>query len=188
MIGRLFVDYYEALQLSPNADLDTIQRVHRILAQRFHPDNQDSGDAEAFRAISDAYHELSDPERRAAYDVEHREKRRLTWRIFDQSNSAQGVDAERQKRHGVLALLYRKRTADREQPGVTIKEMEELLCVPKEHLEFALWFLKESQCVQRTDNARFTITLKGAEMAEDMITARPEATPVAFLTAARRTA
>jgi curved DNA-binding protein len=33
------VDYYEFLQISPNADVDTIHRVYRFLAARFHPDN-----------------------------------------------------------------------------------------------------------------------------------------------------
>lgn len=37
------VDYYEVLQISPNADADTIQRVFRLLAQRFPPDNAESG-------------------------------------------------------------------------------------------------------------------------------------------------
>ena len=30
-------DYYEFLQISPNAEFDTIHRVHRFLALRFHP-------------------------------------------------------------------------------------------------------------------------------------------------------
>ena len=38
------IDYYEFLQISPNADQDTIHRVYRFLAARFHPDNPDSGD------------------------------------------------------------------------------------------------------------------------------------------------
>jgi curved DNA-binding protein CbpA len=33
------VDYYEFLQISPNADADTIHRVYRFLAARLHPDN-----------------------------------------------------------------------------------------------------------------------------------------------------
>src|SRR5262249_36748716 len=63
-------DYYEVLQISPNADPDTIHRVYRLLAQRFHPDNQATGDADRFRLLSDAYHVLGDPERRARYDVQ----------------------------------------------------------------------------------------------------------------------
>ena len=39
----MFVDHYEILQISPNADTETIRRVYRMQAQRFHPDNLDSG-------------------------------------------------------------------------------------------------------------------------------------------------
>lgn len=161
-------DYYELLQLSPTAELDTVHRVYRILAQRYHPDNSETGDVEMFRAVTEAYQVLSDPERRAAYDVQHREHRRLSWRIFDQSNSTQGVEAERRKRQGVLSLLYRKRIMQPDQPSMTLKEFEDLLGVPREHLEFTLWYLKESQHVQRTDNGRHFITLKGVDAAESL--------------------
>lgn len=162
-----FVDFYETLQISPNADPDTIHRVYRILAQRYHPDNQETGDTATFRIMSDAYRELSDPELRAAYDVRHREERRLTWKIFDQTNSTQGMEAERRKRQGVLSLLYRKRAAQPDQPFVTLKEFEDVLGVPREHLEFTLWYLKEGQYVQRSDNGRHSITLKGVDLTEE---------------------
>ena len=45
------IDYYEVLQISPNAEPETIQRVYRLLAQRYHPDNQDTGNANYFRII-----------------------------------------------------------------------------------------------------------------------------------------
>src|ERR1019366_9497441 len=60
----MFVDYYEVLQISPNADVETVRRVYRMQAQRFHPDNLDSGNGEAFRKISTAYEVLNDPQRR----------------------------------------------------------------------------------------------------------------------------
>jgi curved DNA-binding protein CbpA len=179
-----FVDHYEALQVSHNADADTIHRVYRILAQRFHPDNQDSGNSDLFRHLTEAYNTLADPERRAAYDVQHRQARCLTWKIFDQSTSAQGVEAERRKRDGVLCLLYRKRVSQPDQPAMNLKDLEEILGVPKEHLEFTLWFLKENQQVHRSDNARFTITLKGAEAAETIL----ERKAVPLLTSASRVA
>ena len=59
-------DFYEVLQISPNADPDTIHRVYRLLAQRFHPDNQETGDPARFRQITEAYQVLSDAEQRAA--------------------------------------------------------------------------------------------------------------------------
>lgn len=168
-----FVDHYEALQVSHNADADTIHRIYRILAQRFHPDNQETGNGDVFRALTEAYHVLADPEKRAAYDVHHRESRCIAWKVFDQSTAAQGVDAERRKREGVLCLLYRKRVLQPDQAAMNLKELEELLGVPKEHLEFTLWFLKENQQVQRTDNGRYAITLKGVEAAETVLERRP---------------
>ena len=45
------IDYYEFLQISPHADVDTIHRVYRYLAARLHPDNPESGDAEMFRLL-----------------------------------------------------------------------------------------------------------------------------------------
>jgi curved DNA-binding protein CbpA len=185
MTQGVFVDLYETLQISPNADPDTIHRVYRILAQRFHPDNPDSGNEEVFRGISDAYRILADPEKRAAYDVQHREGRRLSWKIFDQTNSVQGVAAERSKRQGVLSLLYRKRVAQPELPSMSLKEMEDLLGVPKEHLEFTIWYLKEGQYIQRADNGRSTITLKGVELAEQLVERQSGGSAVAYLTASK---
>jgi curved DNA-binding protein len=169
-----FVDHYETMQISPNADLDTIHRVYRILAQRFHPDNQETGNAETFHALTESYHALSDPERRAAFDIEHRTTRRLTWKIFDQTTAAQGVEAERRKRAGILALLYRKRLAQPDLPSMNLKDFEDLLGVPKEHLEFTLWYLKEGGFITRADSGRYTITLKGVDLAETLAEPKTE--------------
>lgn len=169
-----FVDFYETMQISPNADLDTVHRVYRILAQRFHPDNKETGSAETFFNLTTAYQVLSDPEKRAAFDIEHRTTRRLTWKIFDQTTSAQGVEAERRKRSGILALLYRKRIAQPDQASMSLKDFEELLGVPKEHLEFTLWYLKEGLFVTRSDNGRYSITLKGVDLAESLSENRAE--------------
>ena len=166
MSQNQFVDYYEILQVSPNADQDTIQRVFRLLAQRFHPDNKDSGNEAAFKEVMEAYRVLNDPEQRAAYDVEHRQVKKVTWQIFDQSTASQGVEAEKRKRKGILALLYNKRLNEPEAPGISIREMEDLLGCPREHLEFSLWYLKENQWAVRGDNGRHVITAKGVDIVE----------------------
>ena len=59
------VDYYEVLQVNTSADPETIDRVYRLLAQRFHPDNQQTGDERRFRTLLEAYTVLRDPEKRA---------------------------------------------------------------------------------------------------------------------------
>ena len=159
-------DFYDVLQLSPKADLDTIHRVYRILAQRYHPDNQESGDAVQFRLVLEAYRTLSDPERRASYDTNFVRSRQLRWKIFDQPSAAQGREAEKRKRAGVLALLYAQRLNQPHQPALSIPELEDLLGCPREHLEFTFWYLREAGCVARSDNARYTITMKGVDLVE----------------------
>jgi molecular chaperone DnaJ len=63
-------DYYELLQVERGADDKTIKSAYRRLAMECHPDrNGGCTDAEArFKAISEAYDCLKDPQKRAAYD------------------------------------------------------------------------------------------------------------------------
>lgn len=63
-------DFYELLEVERGADDGTIKSSYRRLAMRFHPDkNPGCKDSEArFKAISQAYDCLKDPQKRAAYD------------------------------------------------------------------------------------------------------------------------
>ena len=160
-------DYYEILQLSPNADGETIHRVYRLLAQRYHPDNADTGNSELFVQLTEAFQALSDPERRAAYDARHTSDRKLRWKIFDQAEVATGPDVEKRKRQGILALLYATTVKDPERASMTVHSFEEMLGCPREHLEAALWYLKGKGYVQRSDGGRYTLTVHGFEEAEE---------------------
>src|SRR5262249_37503028 len=55
MEGSTFTDFYEILEISPNANSETIDRIFRYLAHRYHPDNQDTGNRLRFDEILDAY-------------------------------------------------------------------------------------------------------------------------------------
>jgi len=159
-------DYYELLQLSRHADTDTIHRVFHVLAQRYHPDNRETGNDRLFRQVVEAHAVLSHAERRAAYDVRLASEHKAHLRIFDSLESTQGVQAEIRKRKGVLRLLYTRRLTEPHQPTMRGREFVEMLGCPIEHLEFSLWFLKESKLIQRSDNNQFEITVRGVEAFE----------------------
>jgi DnaJ-domain-containing protein 1 len=162
------LDYYEFLQIHPKAEPETVHRVYRIMAQRYHPDNQDTGSEQLFKALVGAYRVLADPVQRAAYDVERARIQKKQWRVFNAGSASGGMEAERDQRQAVLSMLYVKRMRDANNPGVQIQEFEELLGVPREHLDFTLWYLREQGFVVRTDNGRFAITVKGVDRAEEL--------------------
>ena len=64
------VDYYELLEVERTADAATIKSAYRKLAMKYHPDRTGGcTDSEArFKAVSEAYECLKDPQKRAAYD------------------------------------------------------------------------------------------------------------------------
>ncbi len=161
-------DHYEVLQLSPRADADTISRVFRHMAKRLHPDNVDSGDAERFGAIMEAFRVLSDPDLRAAYDARYDRMREKQWRIFDQDTTLDDVAADRRIRGALLSILYSARRNDAENPGVGIVDLERLLGCPEEHMKFHIWYLKENGWVQRLENGHFAITASGVDKVMEM--------------------
>lgn len=63
-------DPYKILAVARNASQDEIRKAYRKLAKDLHPDLHpgDKAAESRFKAVSAAYHLLSDPERRARYD------------------------------------------------------------------------------------------------------------------------
>lgn len=174
--GGDYVDYYEVMELSPSASLETIHRIYRILAQRLHPDNAETGSTESFKRLSEAYKILSDPDKRAAFDGLRGVRQQVQWRVFDQQSATPSVEQEQIKRRSVLKALYLKRLREAENPGMNLIEMEALLSTPREHLDFTMWFVKEQGWVQRTDSGRYSITVKGVEQAEKLKVWDPQPT------------
>jgi len=68
MLPQTAINYYDLLQINPQAEIETIERVYRILASRYHPDNLQTGDEERFKVLNEAYQILRDPVKRKEYD------------------------------------------------------------------------------------------------------------------------
>jgi len=164
--SQVEADYYEVLQLSPKADLETIHRVYRIMAARFHPDNPDSGDQERFLLLSQAYRTLSDPVRRAHYDLRKGTERRPL-PLFQAKQFVDEKEGEIHRRLGVLCLLYAQRRRTPDHPTITLMDLEEVMAIPREHLEFTLWYLKKKRYVEMDQGADFCLTADGVDFVEE---------------------
>lgn len=161
------VDYYEVLQVSDTAEPETINRVYRIFAQRYHPDNQETGNEARFREITEAYHILSNPEKRAQYDATSQKRRKDRWRLVTEgATSENNFELEQAIRLTVLECLYTKRRVEPETPGIFLRELERMIGRPREHLEFTIWFLNQKKLIN-TDDSRMYLTADGAEYLEE---------------------
>ena len=64
-----FKDYYNVLDVEPDADAKTIKTAYRKLARKYHPDvNPEKGAEEKFKQVAEAYQVLKNAESRAEYD------------------------------------------------------------------------------------------------------------------------
>jgi len=69
--------------VSPQADSETIVGVSHA-RENASIRTISSGDTERFRLVMEAFHVLSDPERRSRYDARYERARERRWRVFDQ--------------------------------------------------------------------------------------------------------
>jgi curved DNA-binding protein CbpA len=159
-------DYYEFLQISPNADADTIHRVYRFLAARMHPDNNQTGHEENFRLLKAAYDVLSDPHRRAEYDAARAKTQTQPEPLAASVDFMDALDGELNRRLAVLAVLYYKRRTSPGSPQIPLSEIEERMGFPRDYLDFTLWYLQKKGYVTKTDSAQYTLSVEGVDFVE----------------------
>jgi curved DNA-binding protein CbpA len=163
------VNYYDLLQISPQAEPETVERVYRLLAARYHPDNLETGDAERFRLIREACDVLRDPAQRKQYDLQFKAEAAKPLSIFLGKEFTDGIDAEAKIRIGVLCLLYSKRRANPDYAALSLLDMENIMAFPRERLLFALWYLRAKRFVLQDDRSSFIISAEGVDYLESQL-------------------
>ncbi|MDR3741119.1 MAG: J domain-containing protein [Terracidiphilus sp.] len=160
------MDYYEFLQISPNAESETIHRVYRFLASRFHPDNPETSDPEKFAMLRHAYDILSDPGRRAEYDHKYFTEPSEAPPISSTIDFMDDIEGELNRRLAVLAVLYYRRRNNPFSPEVGLAEIEARMGFPRDYLDFTTWYLMRKGYITRADNSDFTLTAEGVDFVE----------------------
>ena len=161
----MFSDYYEILEISPNANSETIERIFRHLAMRYHPDNQDTGDQLRFSEIVEAHTTLKDPVKRAQYDVQHKNRSGFRTKLAEEANNAEGIERDVVIQDKLLSILYVQRRQNINDPGIGDFEIERVLDSPRDHLDFHIWYLKAKGWVTRIENGTLAITVEGVDRA-----------------------
>ncbi len=85
----MFIDYYSVLEISRDADKETIRKAYRKQALRWHPDKNPHRDtSREMQLINEAYLILSDPDAKARYDIEYAKFRRASSHDASDSSDA----------------------------------------------------------------------------------------------------
>jgi curved DNA-binding protein CbpA len=155
-------DLYEILEVSPNASHETIERMFRYLAQRYHPD-RDTGDADLFDQIAQAYRTLKEPESRAAYDSRHKTNLDYQWSLVEEAGDNDNFEKDNMIQERVLSVLYTKRKRDPREPGLGSIPLASLTGCPHEMLDFHLWYLKDKGWIMRMEDGSVAITADGVD-------------------------
>ena len=159
-----FEDYYEILDVTPSVDLEGLGRAYKAMVQRYHPDNQQTGDVEKFMLIVKAHEILSNPEMRAAYDNDYRQNQKHALSLFQESEE-ESYARDKKMFEKVLGLLYNHRRAGPRHSGMGMVQIEQKLGCAASHLEFHMWYLREKGWVERLETGLMAITADGVDRA-----------------------
>lgn len=179
--------FYELLQVDPQAHPTIIRYAYRFLAGIYHPDNSETGNAETFRLISEAFKTLSDSGKRMAYDAhlgpmtKPGEKPGPDGKPispmggpgkgmgqmphFEKSNLSSN---EIEFRLAILQLLLQARKKRVQTGGSSAKTIMDVLGTDMAETEFALWYLRERGYIERSE-AVFMITVHGVDYLVDQL-------------------
>jgi len=160
-------DYYELLEISPQATQETIHRVYRYMAARDRPDNVGTGNLEKFTQLTLAYKVLSDPNGRSEYDAQRAMRQPSNRNPMSSTvDFMDRVEGDLNRRLAVLSILYYRRRLYPSSPEVSLAEIEHRMGFPRDYLDFTTWYLTKKGFITRADNSDFTVTIEGVDFIE----------------------
>ena len=89
--------HYQIMSLGKTATHKEIIARWKTLAKKYHPDNLSSGDSEYFQRIKKSYDVLSDPQKKAEYDEELRQKKDSKFHSYNRHNNDISLHTDRNR-------------------------------------------------------------------------------------------
>ena len=162
-----FQDHYAILGVGMKASSGEIADAYQVLAREFHPNTPRTGDRMKFAKINAAYEVLSDPAARAEFDKLFRTTApdHAAPQFSGEPFFAAIVDEPR-RRLAILCVLYDHRRHHPGRPALSFRELESLMTLATDELNFALWFLKQRGLAVVDDKSSIQITVEGMDYLE----------------------
>jgi hypothetical protein len=171
-LASRFQDHYDVLGIDPRSDSETLQSAYAELARRYHPNNPDTGDQEAFDAVNAAYEVLSDPAQRFAFDNLMGIGEDANCPQFSGTEFFESLGSDAGLRAALLCILYERRKKKPLNPGLPMRYVEAMLSAELDELFFVLWYVKQRGWVASDDKSNLLITVQGMDYLD---TNRPSA-------------
>jgi curved DNA-binding protein CbpA len=161
-----FQDHYAVLGVEPKADSETIQKAYSKLAQKYHPNNAETGDAELFEAVNSAYETLADPELRSVFDRVKGVGSEEGGPSFSGVGFFDALGREAVRRAAILCVLYDRRLTKPNAPSLSMRHLEIIVDATATELSSALWYLKQRVLAASDDKSSLQITVDGMDFLE----------------------
>jgi curved DNA-binding protein CbpA len=174
-VAGKFQDHYDVLGIDPRSDSETLQNAYAELARKYHPNNPDTGDQEAFDAVNAAYEVLSDPAQRLAFDNLKGIGEDASCPQFSGKEFFESLGSDAGLRMALLCILYERRKMKPLKPGLPMRYLEAMLNAGFDELFFVLWHAKQHGWVSSDDKSNLLITIQGMDYLESN---RPSAAQV----------
>ncbi|MEM9940062.1 MAG: DnaJ domain-containing protein [Planctomycetota bacterium] len=160
-----FVDYYDILELDPNASDQLIDDAFRERAAELERSKEDgTADKGVFHQLVNAYKALSTPESRAEYD-NLRNKWLESGNSKAEPNPVQVADAgnDEEQQRIILKIFKDQRRSNMKEPGVSPSRITELTGFSAEDVSFHLWYFFDKDWIDRDENGLLAITAIGVD-------------------------
>jgi curved DNA-binding protein CbpA len=158
-----FQDHYDVLGIDPRSDSETLQSTYAELARKYHPNNPDTGDQDAFDAVNAAYEVLSDPAQRLAFDNLKGVGEDVSCPLFSGTEFFESLGSDAGLRVALLCILYERRKKKPLKPGLPMRYVEAMLNADLDELFFVLWYAKQRGWVSSDDKSNLLITVQGMD-------------------------
>jgi DnaJ domain len=184
-----FVDYYDFLMVSPQADKAMLEWAVRLMLTRYGPKSPETADEAKYETTKEAYRALIDSAKREEYDrlwVKHkgqpgpaaagkRERRTATSRAgqpplekicVELEATEEDVRLQVKLRQAILSALYDILITNPRNPELGRAEVAKTIHCRVDDLEFPIWFLRELGLVKTSNAGDYTITADGVQWVE----------------------